>query len=203
MIKYTTLAIIFYILFLIFLLIGQWFLLYYLNVPGWVWGLFFVAALFLIIALILKLNLRTGCNNIILLIYIIVNVLAIILIMAGFTIVISYAAVPAWIFLLLGISAIFWIIISMLTVMQPLNIGTQLILIAINFIISLVAIIYLIMNATVPTWIYVFIILAIIFNIVSEIIINHKDTFFFVCKKAESEDTIILTTLKNTDDFDC
>lgn len=106
----------FVILYLITLAIGLWFLLYYSGVPGWVWIFFAIAIILLIISTMMRETREQNKKNFDRwgIFFVVLDVISIILMIVGFIFVVMYSTLPWWIWLILGLSILFLLIVGIL-----------------------------------------------------------------------------------------
>lgn len=171
----------FYILYLITLSIGLWFLLYYSGVPSWVWIFFGVAMLISIINAIMKelllvTTITTNGRDVTdssytfwLVLYIIMDLIALILIIIGIVLVIRYSTLPWWVWVVLGTAIFFSIMSGILLAFSPGSALFAIILSVIGFIFFIAGIILLITYSQAPWWVWLIFGVAVLFAMLASL----------------------------------
>ena len=171
----------FYILYLMTLAVGIWFLLYYSGVPSWVWTFFAIAILIAIISAVLKEHLLTrtittsgiditdSSHSFWLIFYILMNFAALILIVVGIIFVIRYSTIPWWVWFILGAAIFFSIISNIMLALGPIGILFAVLVSLFAFVLFITGIILLIAYSNAPWWVWLIIGLAILFSMLASI----------------------------------
>ena len=160
--------VIFYVMYLALLAVTIWFLLYYSNVPAWVFFLFLPAIILTAIALIVKETLLTTevladgtvitspLSTFWKVLYYLHYVIAVVLIVVGILFVVSYSTVPWWVWMILGLSWILSLISSLILTISSAGAAK-----AFSIFISLAAtiayiagIILLVLYSNAPWWVW-------------------------------------------------
>lgn len=171
----------FYILYLITLAIGLWFLFYYGTVPQWVYIFFGIAIILAIIGALIKeflmkqvyettgkfVNSKSfaGWGSI----YLILHVMSFILLIVGLAFVIKYSNIPWWVWLIVLGSFLLLLISTILMAFTPKAKTLSLVLIVIGYILFFIAIIFIVTYSLAPWWVWLIIILACIFSILASV----------------------------------
>lgn len=170
----------FYILYLITLAIVLWFLLHYSGVPGWVWIFFGVAILIGIVSLIIR---EAAVKTIVTssgkvksnelggwgIFYIILQIMAFILVLAGLIFVIQYSSIPWWVWVILGVAILFVILATIFALIPVAGPIIALFLLIIAFIAYVVGLILVVIYSHAPWWIWILIGTMIVFGILTAI----------------------------------
>ena len=170
-----------FILYLVALLFALWFILHYLEVPAWVWIFFFVGLLIPMIGLIIKETLikYTYEDGVLVvdsdsagwsIVFITFHIIAFSSITAGFVFVILYSAVPAWVWLLFGLSIIFSLIASIVVTVANVNQTAIWILAIVILILYVSALIAFIAQTDIPSWVWLIFVVALILGILANIL---------------------------------
>lgn len=175
---------IFYILYLITLGVGLWFLLYYSGVPSWVWIFFGAAILITIISVLMKEFLLVGTITTSgkyitnddyafwVVLYMIFNITVFILIIVGLIFVIKYSSIPWWVWLILSLGILFSIIGDMLMIFGNVGYIFSLIFNVISLILFIVGVGLVIVYSHAPWWVWLIVGIAILFAIIAGIFEN-------------------------------
>ena len=170
----------FSILYLITLAIVLWFLLYYSGVPSWVWIFFGVAILIAIISLIMR---EVAIKNVVSssgkpkstglgvwgVLYILLQIIALILVIIGLIFVIMYSTIPWWVWVILGSAIVLAMIAVIIAIIPGVGPIIALILLIIAFIAYIVGLILLVIYSDAPWWIWLIIGVMILFGILASI----------------------------------
>jgi len=168
----------FSILYLITLAIVLWFLLYYSGVPSWVW--IFFAILIAIISLIMR---EVAIKNVVSssgkpkstglgvwgVLYILLQIIALILVIIGLIFVIMYSTIPWWVWVILGSAIVLAMIAVIIAIIPGVGPIIALILLIIAFIAYIVGLILLVIYSDAPWWIWLIIGVMILFGILASI----------------------------------
>lgn len=178
---FRTLSLTFYILYLIVLAVALFFLLYYSNVPIWVWSLFLIAILIAIIGVLMKefllvrtitvdgVDVTSGYYTFWLILYIVLHLIAIALIIVGLFFVIQYSTIPWWVWLILFLAFIVTIFSNMIRAFFPNSYVWSIIFSLIGLVLFIVGIVFLILYSNSPFWVWLILGIAILFAILSGI----------------------------------
>lgn len=194
----------FYLLYLITLAIGLWFLLYYTDVPMWVWTFFGLAILMIILSFLIQEYLirkvitsggtmiQNGMFDGWGLFLFFINIFAIILVITGIAFVVAFSrTIPSWVWLLLGLAILFSFLGNIIAAFGGVIFSVLSSLIALTLFI--IGIIFYITYADAPWWVWMIISLAIIFAIMANIFGSVSDKPLIICGEPETE-TECLTT---------
>lgn len=176
-----------YLVFLILLAVTLWYLLFYAEVPSWVYSFFIsaivLAAFGLLIKEIFLLQPITPCGTFVpsdsysfwSIFYTIFHIIAIILIIIGFILVIVYSTVPWYVWFILGAAIFLFIVIAMLFGIAPGSSIVAIVFYVIVFALFITAIVLIVIYSNSPWWVwllsgltFLFALLAGIFEIFSE-----------------------------------
>lgn len=171
----------FYVLFLVMLAVTLWFLLFYANVPSWVWIFFGVAILIAIIGVIIKETLlktiKTPCGEVISGpspfwsgMYLIFHIFAFILIVIGLVFTIQYSNIPSWIWIVLGLALLFYIIATMILAFIPTAHIWYFLTMVVAIILLLTGVISAIIASNAPAWIWALIAVTILFGLIAALL---------------------------------
>lgn len=176
-----TLYLTFYVLYLIVLAIGLWFLLSYSGVPEWVWTFFGAAIVIVIIGLLMKefflyrtvttsgVDVTVGYYNFWVILYIILHIIAFILLITGLFFVITHSTVPWWVWVILGLAILFSIVSDLIIEISPGFAFVALVTSLISFALFVTGLIFFIMHSNAPWWVWLIIGLAILFAILAAV----------------------------------
>ena len=206
--------VIFYVIYLILVMVSLYYLLHYTNVPVWVWSFYAAAILiFLIGVLIKELFVKKvvdesgkTLNNTSLRVwgafYLIFHIIAIVLLIVGLVLTMHYSDIDWWIWLLLVIGLILTVIANMITSLpgKAITIFLALPVWIIGFIILIVGIAFYVVQADAPVWVWIIVIIAIIFGIMSSILDNMSSKNVVV-KHTEVVNTIVTPTPSKNIEF--
>lgn len=170
------LYVIFYIVYLTLIAIGLWFLLFYSNVPQWVWSFFAIAITLAIIGTILKEFFFLEQHHSWIVIYVFLYFIAFILIVVGLIFIMTYSTMPWWIWTPLLIALLLSILTEMIVELSP-NLATVALFLAIlTFITLVISLVILITHGQTPEWVWLIIGLSIIFFVLAGIFkgINYR-----------------------------
>lgn len=167
------LYIIFYLLYLITTLVIIYFLIEYSETPQWVWLFFGASFAFLIMNILIKEN-YLKCEDRKtewIAIYGVVALASLILFVTGLILTIIYSIIPWWIWLIIGIGIIIPILGTIIVALLHNYPNTMTIILGImaflGFIALVVGLILLIIYSNAPWWIWLLVVLAIIFLLIS------------------------------------
>ena len=156
-----------YILYLIFLGLSLWYLLYYSNVPSWVWFFFLGAIIIALIGVFVKeyilirevesngAFIPTQSFKVWSALYIIFHIIAFILVIVGLGYTINYSCFPWWIWLMFGLALFLSILGHMIIGLSGENTGgryTGNFFSVLAMIIHITAMIFLFSTTTCPKW---------------------------------------------------
>lgn len=170
---------IFYVLFLVTLAVALWFLFHYDGVQPWVWSLFAGAILIAIIGVIIK---ETGMKRVYdangkltnagsyklwAILYLIFHILAFIMLIIGFVFVMIQSTVPWWVWVMLAVGVVLVIVSNMVFAFVPEAYIASLIIAIVALVTIVVGFIFLIVYSKAPWWVWMILILAVIFAVLS------------------------------------
>ena len=169
----------FSILYLITLAVVLWFLLYYSGVPSWVWILFGVAILISIIGLVMSevaiKKAVTPSGDVVpsrglgvwAVLFILLQITAVVLIITGFAFVIQYSTIPWWVWVILGSAVLLIFIGGIMSALGVIVVG--IIFAIIGYLAYIAGIILLVIYSNAPWWIWILIGVLILFGILSSV----------------------------------
>ena len=163
----------FVILYLITLAIGLWFLLYYSGVPGWVWIFFAIAIILLIISTMMRETREQNKKNFDRwgIFFVVLDVISIILMIVGFIFVVMYSTLPWWIWLILGLSILFLLIVGILRAAN-INIAIVGLILGLLGVIGLfTGIILILIYSKSPWWVWMIFVVVLVFDILANIFV--------------------------------
>lgn len=161
------LYIVFYIIYLILIGVGLWFLLFYFNVPEWVWAFFAIAIVIVIIGVITKESFFQDHPWTIM--YAFLHFIAFTLIIIGIVFIMTYSTMPWWIWTPLILGLIFSILTEMIVELSPNLVAISIFLAMLTFISFIIGLVLLITYGQTPEWLWLIFGLAILFFVLAGI----------------------------------
>jgi hypothetical protein len=174
------LYVLFYILYLITLAIAIWFLVYYGQVPNWVYIFFLVAIIIMVIGVLIKEFLlqrtRTKSGKDVsknisgwLIAYVAFHILAFLLFITGVVFVGIYGTIAWWILALLAIGIILTVVASMIYAFYPRKELVAYIVYLVGVLIYIAGFILLVYFSDAPWWIWLILLTAVGFSVVASV----------------------------------